>query len=516
VKYIFIIFFGFYGLFFNNGSKSAEKITIKFEEMNIPLTIEQLSKLEKYKDDSTELIDWLKKNGLKKVFELSKFLEFPVFKEEGLNREVLRSWTGRKILTELSKTITVPNDSNGIEIYNTIESLLDKKKEVSTLAIIKALPSEEISLDIDNLILIISSWKNELAMQQELISKLNNLEKINVKPFQKLQNNFNSDLIKINKKIYAPHRVKPFVIELWKNNKTNDEKELIIFMPGLAGEINNFKWLGNELAKRGWPILFIDHLGSNLKAFTEVLEGGESIPGSADFFLYRIKDLEAVLKAHRNGEFGLSNDSYILMGHSLGAFIALLYEGNKPSNQLNDLCGSALKDFAVTNLSKLLQCQLGEIPFSEKNYNNKASAIIGFNSFGSLVWPEENSSGIKVPTLLIGGTYDLITPLINEQFQVFSALNNPSNRFLIIEGASHFSPIRINNNYEKNNDFFKIGDSFIGSDPILVQNLSSKFIVEFLKNIKDQEIPSIIKNQREMGLDFHFLNLKTIKELLKN
>ena len=34
---------------------------------------------------------------------------------------------------------------------------------------------------------------------------------------------------------------------------------------------------------------------------------------------------------------------------------------------------------------------------------------------------------------LIGGTYDLITPLMNEQFNIFSALNNSSNRFLIIE-----------------------------------------------------------------------------------
>ena len=47
----------------------------------------------------------VKKNGLIRVFELSKFLEFPVFKEEGLNREILRSWIGRKILTELSKTL---------------------------------------------------------------------------------------------------------------------------------------------------------------------------------------------------------------------------------------------------------------------------------------------------------------------------------------------------------------------------------------------------------------------------
>ena len=86
MKYIFIIFLSFCGLFFNNGSKAAEKINFKFEDMRIPLTIEQLSKLEQYKNDSTELIDWLKKNGLIRVFELSKFLEFPVLKEEGLNR----------------------------------------------------------------------------------------------------------------------------------------------------------------------------------------------------------------------------------------------------------------------------------------------------------------------------------------------------------------------------------------------------------------------------------------------
>ena len=154
--------------------------------------------------------------------------------------------------------------------------------------------------------------------------------------------------------------------------------------------------------------------------------------------------------------------------------------------------------------------------FPQENNANKASAIIGFNSFGSLIWPKENSSGIEIPTLLIGGTYDLITPLMNEQFRVFSALNNPSNRFLIIEGASHFSPIRINNSYEENNDLFKISESFIGSDPLLVQNLSTKFIVEFIKNIKEQENPILIKNQREMGLDFHFLDLKTIKEVSRN
>ena len=111
------------------------------------------------------------------------------------------------------------------------------------------------------------------------------------------------------------------------------------------------------------------------------------------------------MKAHENGEFGLRNNSYILMGHSLGALIALLYEGKKPTDQLEEKCDSALKDFAVTNLSKLLQCQLSEIPFTKKNNTNKASAIVGFNSFGSLVWPKENSTGIKAPTLPVSYTH---------------------------------------------------------------------------------------------------------------
>ena len=36
--------------------------------MSIPLTIDQLSNLENYKDDSKEVIDWFKQNGFLKVF----------------------------------------------------------------------------------------------------------------------------------------------------------------------------------------------------------------------------------------------------------------------------------------------------------------------------------------------------------------------------------------------------------------------------------------------------------------
>ena len=520
MKFIFILFLSFFSFCSAKDAMAAEKINIKFEEMSIPLTIDQLLNLENYKDDSTEVIDWFKQNGFLKVFEISRFLKFPVFKEESLNRQVLRSWVGNKILSELSNTILVPNDKDGIKVFNTIESLLEVKNEVSTLDILKALPSEEISLDIDNLILIISSWKKELAKQQSLNLKLKSLEKTNNSFSKKKIYKDDSDLIKINKKIYSPHRGEPLKIELWKNKKTKSNKDLIIFMPGLGGNIDNFRWIGIELSKRGWPVLFIDHEGSNSEAFLEVIEGTNSIPTSADFFLYRIKDLDAVIKAHNNGKLGLANDSYILMGHSLGALIAFLYEGDLPKDDFEKRCDLALKDFAITNLSKLLQCQLNEIPLPEIINSKKANGIIGFNSFGSLIWPNEKNSGIEIPVLLIGGTYDLITPLISEQFKVFlSTTNNPLNRFLIIEGSSHFSPIRINDKYSENienNDIFKINKSFIGSNPYSFQNLSLKVIVEFLENIKNNESIKVIKNQTESNLDFHLLDRKTLKAIIKN
>ena len=517
MKFIFIFVLSICSLFLGNSSaKAAEQINIIFEEMKIPINIDKLTKLEQYEHDSKEVIGWFKKNGFSRVFELTKFLKFPIFKQEGLNRELLRSWVGRKILSELSKTIIVPNDKDGIEVFNTIENLLDDKSEISTLDIIQALPSEEILLDIENLILIISSWKKELIMQQNLILKLNELKISNKESLKRVKENDNSNLISIQKKIYAPHRVEPVEIEYWKSNKESSDKELIIFMPGLGGDINNFKWIGKELSQKGWPVILVHHKGSNSKTISQVLEGKEVIPGSTDFFFNRIKDLDAVLKEHRNGSFGLDNDSYILMGHSLGALISLLYEGGKPLDGLENRCDNALTDFGLTNLSKFVQCQLSEITLPKKIYPKKANAIIGFNAFGSLIWPKEKSSGIDIPILLIGGTYDLITPLIGEQFKVFLSANNSLNRFLIIEGASHFSPIRIENNLEGNNDIFKIRGEFIGADPKSVQDLSLRTLTAFINNLKNEESLKIFSNKTDINLDFHLLDRKTINEISKN
>jgi len=89
LKFIFILFLSFFSFCSAKDAMAAEKINIKFEEMSIPLTIDQLLNLENYKNDSTELIDWFKQNDFLKVFEISRFLKFPVFKEESCSERLL-------------------------------------------------------------------------------------------------------------------------------------------------------------------------------------------------------------------------------------------------------------------------------------------------------------------------------------------------------------------------------------------------------------------------------------------
>ena len=521
MKFIFIICLSFFNLFSANfTSKAAEKINIKFEGMSIPISIDELSRLNKRNQDSTEIIDWFRNNGLEKIFELSKYLNFPIIKQDDFSKQILRSWMGKKVLSELSNTFIVPNDINGIQVFNTIEKLLEKKKEVSTIDILKTIPVEEIQLDLDNLINIVTSWKKALEEQQNFTKKLKFLDKSkeNISLIFNDNSNLGSKSYQIS--LNAPHREEPISIKIWMP-EINPKKDLIIFMPGLGGDIDNFRWLGSGLSKKGWPVILLEHKGSDSVALNLSIKGDVALPGSADIYLYRIKDLDFVINSYMQGQLGFkSSSSYILMGHSLGNLISMLYEGNLPNNEFISRCENNLNDFALTNLSKLLQCQLLEIPIPEFEKSKELKAIIGFSGFGSLIWSNKMNSGIDVPLLFIGGTFDLITPLKSEQFKLFLANeSNILNRFLIVEGASHFSPIRVINeklNPLNSNDVFKIQENLIGINPYEFQNLSLKIIIKFLNGLKKKEGLKLVQKQNIDNLNFHILGEKELKQIYSN
>ena len=81
----------------------------------------------------------------------------------------------------------------------------------------------------------------------------------------------------------------------------------------------------------------------------------------------------------------------------------------------------------------------------------------------------------------------MITPPLKEQLGLLSSITRDKfSRILLIEGASHFSPIRVEGQEQTGDgdDLFQLGESLVGVQPLSVQSLLADQIVRFLEKFE--------------------------------
>ena len=181
------------------------------------------------------------------------------------------------------------------------------------------------------------------------------------------------------------------------------------------------------------------------------------------------------------------------------------------------LLKKVLDNLSLTNLSSLLQCQLVDISLSERKGIENLSSIVGMNSFGSFLWQKNLDNQINIPLFLTGGTFDLVTPSISEQLGLLLSLSSSQlSRVLLIEGASHFSPVRVEGQMyqSQGKDLFNLGESFVGYHPLSVQSLLSFEIINFLDKLEDNKSVITNTNVNRDELKFHILDSNIIEKLI--
>ncbi len=487
--------------------------------MSIPISIKELIDWSNGQEETnSELADWLNLLGFKEREGLAKFLSTPLVRDKSMARQILRSWSGRKLLDEISDLILMDEDSSGERVLDTLENLLNEKDEVTTFDLLSSLSVKAIHIDLDGWIEVANNWRSELNKQQKLISDLVSINELSVKreennvlPFEIKETEY--ELIQL----IVSHRNEPLNLEVWNPSfREKTRKNWVLLMPGLGGDRNHFNWLARSLSHNGWPVIVMDHPGSDSLALEALVKGRLPLPG-AEVIPERLNDLESILKAKNSGKIDISQENVVLMGHSLGALTALLASGVKIDDQLENRCQKVLDNLSLTNLSSLLQCQLIDITLSDRKNMKNLSAVVGMNSFGSFLWQENLDNQINVPLFLTGGTFDLVTPSISEQLGLLLAVSSsPLSRVLLIEGASHFSPIRVEGqmNQSEGKDLFNLGESIVGYHPLSVQSLLAFEITSFLDKLEEKiSIPSNT-NLTKGGLKFHVLDRNIIEKLL--
>ena len=488
--------------------------------MSIPVSIKELIDWSYGEEDTnSELASWLNLLGFKDRKGLTKFLNTPLVRDKSMARQILRSWSGRKLLDEVSDLILMDEDSSGESVLDTFENLLNEKEEVTTFDLLNSLSVNAIHIDLDGLIEVANNWRSELKKQQKLISDLSLMNKIsgdreenNLPPFEIKETEY--ELISLS----VSHRNQPLKLEVWNPSfREKNRKNWVLLMPGLGGDRNHFHWLARSLSHNGWPVVVLDHPGSDSLALEALVKGRLPLPG-AEVIPDRLNDLDSVLKEKKLGNIDISSEKVVLMGHSLGALTAILASGAKVDDQLENRCQKVLDNLSLSNLSSLLQCQLIDITLSDRKNMENLSAIVGMNSFGSFLWQENSDNKINVPFFLTGGTFDLITPSTSEQLKLLLSLSSSRlSRVLLIEGASHFSPIRVEGqmSHSEGKDLFNLGESIVGYHPLSVQSLLAFEIINFLDKLEEKKSIVSKTNLMKGELKFHILDRPIIEKLVK-
>lgn len=451
--------------------------------LELPLELSQLEDWVRNPAGRSELEPWFNLLDPATRRDLATLLRrpFPVRGDQAA--PLLDSWAGRQLLRQLGRVLR-PTQGDPAPVLLDLFRRADGRRTPTQL--LRDSPESSLQLDLDALLDLGEQLQRQLIAQRRLVQQLQALD---LPPLPALPPSRQS-LLRSDERLEVDHRLAPLPLSLVWPAGGPLRSRWVLLSHGLGGNREQLLWLADGLARRGWPVVVVQHPGSDDAAVRDLLAGQRSLPG-VETLPERIQDLQAVHRAVAAGGLRFGDrptpPAMVLSGHSLGGLADLLWAGGRPSRNLADRCQRALSAIPVLNSSLLLQCQLSATDLPALDPPADLSGVVTLNGFGSLVWGGNGLGRLEQPVLQVGGSLDLITPPLAEQIGPFRQLKDPRSRLVLVEGASHFSPVRL----EQETPLLQLGDDLVGKDPLQVQELLLEVHSLFLQGLEPGGSPAV-------------------------
>ena len=472
--------------------RAAELLELRIDSLQIPIHLDQLAAWSRQPASdgplAGDLGPWLGLLDARSRADLHRMLRAPLLRDQSFGRQLLDTWAGGQLLEELGNLLTTSDGGSTTTLLQiTLRRLLEQRREVTLLELLEALPPQTLNLRLDALVSLGQRWRFQLKRQQQAMVRLGSLPLRPIQPPASARESAAADAGRpapppLRLQLAVPGRREGLPLEIWAATvERRPNQPWVLMMPGLGGNADQLGWLARALAQRGWPVVVVQHPGSDGLALRAALNGQQPPPG-AETLGIRLADVEAVVAAQRLGRLPVNGAGLVLAGHSLGGLTALLAAGIAPQPGLEGRCRTALERLPIHNPSRLIQCQLPEraLPPPSRPPADLRGLVL-FNGFGSLLWPEPGLGALPVPLLMVGGSLDLVTPPLDEQLALFLAVRDPRSRLLVVQGASHFSPLRM---AQRDEALLRLGRELVGADPLRVQGVLLDVTSAFLSSLE--------------------------------
>ncbi|MGK7917054.1 MAG: alpha/beta fold hydrolase [Prochloraceae cyanobacterium] len=238
-----------------------------------------------------------------------------------------------------------------------------------------------------------------------------------------------------------------FDVDFYLPQNNSQPAPLVIISHGFGGARENFIYLAKHLASHGLAVAIPEHVGSNLTYRQAAFRGKLNQLFSPIEYLARpreisflLDELEGLLEREPQWKKRINLEQVGIVGHSLGGTTALSLAGAEINTaRLEHECK---QEKINLNISFVVQCRATSLPPINYNLRDpRIKAAIASNPFGSNLFGPESLSKIEIPTLMLAGSEDQITPVVQEQIHPFVWLKTSPKYLALLVPGEHFSTI---------------------------------------------------------------------------
>ncbi len=367
-----------------------------------------------------------------------------------LIEDLLRSSAGGRFLSILKNTIP---DSTPKKLRTALLQAARQPEGLSLLSVMRAYPEEKITVDISAAIAL-GSQINLPYLQSQTLSSI--LERDLAVPSEyPLTSPLDPTLpgprwVRQQTLIFRDYgRDRTIPVDLFWSRRSRGP--LVVLSHGFGADRRFLSYLAYHLASYGFTVAALEHPASNVAWLTQLTSNshfhgggmGEILPATE--FIDRPKDISFLLgELDRLERYSpmlrgrLNTHQVVVVGHSLGGYTALALAGAKLDlKQLRQFCQSS-EPVGLT-AADWLQCTASDLPDNVPVLQDqRVVRVIALNPVIGRLFNSQSLANLKIPTLMLSGTGDTITPAVSQQLLPFTQLGGEK-YLLTAVGGTHLS-----------------------------------------------------------------------------
>jgi predicted dienelactone hydrolase len=369
-------------------------------------------------------------------------------------RDVISSANGELLLNTLARVapnLTIPQLQAAIRLAAT------QADGLSVLGILRAVPQDSLEVDLTAAIGLFSQL-NLANLESRSLSGV--LEKeLEVVAAAPPRTDFDPTELgpeQISQRTLTfedPARQRVIPVEIYWSEAARSTNRadgpLVVLSHGFGADRYFLHYIAEHLASYGLTVASVEHPGSNVAALIdlpidpELAESPSSLLPATEF-LDRPRDVSFVLDrlAELNsGDVysGIFNTGEVtLIGHSLGGYTGLALAGAQlDARSLQSFCEN-IQPLGISP-ADWLQCAAVDLPEQTADLSDgRIQQVLAMNPLTGRLFGEAGLSAVSVPTLILSGTQDGVTPTLDQQLAPFDQLAG-TKYLLAVIGGTHLS-----------------------------------------------------------------------------